>query len=305
MARCPFCSEPAAFHAAATDIEYFTTSERFEFWHCKACDILFISPMLIEQLHVIYPSNYYAFEDVGKKGFPLRVKEWIDRRMLRRVLRGIEGKSLHVLDVGGGTGWLADIARSADSRVVDTWVVDLDDTARMRAEANGHRFLHGRIEDFESPEKFDLILMLNLIEHLPRPDLILERAARMLSSNGRIVIKTPNFRSLDAILFRHRSWGGYHCPRHFVLFSHESLTRALSVAGLTAEQFFYTQGAPFWSVSIMNEMRLMGLISVDAKRSYGGHPIMPFLQVITAGFDFMRRPFSRLSQMLIVARRMD
>jgi SAM-dependent methyltransferase len=305
MERCPFCHEPADFHAAATDIEYFTTPERFEFWHCKACDILFISPMLTEQLNVIYPPNYYAFDNVGTKSFPLRVKEWIDQRMLRRILLRIGGEALHVLDVGGGTGWLAGIARSADSRVVDTCVVDLDANAKTRAEANGHRFFQGRIEDFESPEKFELILMLNLVEHLPRPDLMLAHVARMLSPNGRIVIKTPNFRSLDAILYRYRSWGGYHCPRHFVLFSRESLARTLHGAGLAVEQFSYTQGAPFWCVSIMNQMRLAGLISIDAKQSYAGHPILPFLQIVTAAFDFVRRPFSRLSQMVIVARRED
>jgi hypothetical protein len=127
----------------------------------------------------------------------------------------------------------------------------------------------------------------------------------MLSPNGRIVIKTPNFRSLDAVIFRHRSWGGYHCPRHFVLFNHESLTRTLRDAGLAVDRFSYTQGAPFWCVSIMNQMRLAGWISVSPRRSYADHPLLPFLQIGTAGFDFARRPFSRLSQMVMVARRDD
>jgi hypothetical protein len=32
---------------------------------------------------------------------------------------------------------------------------------------------------------------------------------------------------------------------------------------------------------------------------------MPYLHAVTAAFDFIRRPFSPLSQMIVVARRAD
>ena len=34
-------------------------------------------------------------------------------------------------------------------------------------------------------------------------------------------MKTPNVEGLDAKLLRHRNWGGYHAPRHWVLFTPE------------------------------------------------------------------------------------
>jgi SAM-dependent methyltransferase len=303
--RCSFCGGPADFYASATDTDYFTTPDRFEFHHCVTCDILFIVPMLTDRLDVIYPSNYYAFADSGPKTFVVRVKEWLDARLLRRILKDIPGQTIRVLDIGGGTGWLADLVRRIDPRVSVTQIVDLDSRAQARAEASGHRYFRGRIEDFKADTPFDLVLMLNLIEHVARPDQVLRQMRNILTEHGRILIKTPNYRSLDAVLFRHQGWGGYHCPRHFVIFSRQGLERMLHSAGLQIERFAYTQGAPFWSASIMNMLRRRGIIRINAERTYDQHPLLDYLQVVTAAFDFVRKPFARLSQMIVVARRID
>jgi len=142
--------------------------------------------------------------------------------------------------------------------------------------------------------------MLNLIEHVADPVGVLRKARGLLAPGGRIYIKTPNFRALDALLFRHRSWGGYHCPRHFVLFSRKSFAAAAIAADLAIRRFAYTQGAPFWSVSILDILRRCGLAEVSAARPAIYHPAMPLLQAAAALFDFARRPFSRLSQMVVI-----
>jgi 2-polyprenyl-3-methyl-5-hydroxy-6-metoxy-1,4-benzoquinol methylase len=301
--RCPLCNESAVFYAKATDIEYFTTPQEFDFYHCTGCDILFISPMLIDQLSLIYPPTYYAFDESAKESAAWRVKGWLDRRLLRGIVSRIAGTTLSVLDIGGGTGWMASAARDADKRVDKTLIIDLDSGAKDHAEAMGHRFFFGRVEDFDTAEKFDLILMLNLIEHVPHPDRIMEHASRLLSSQGRILIQTPNFKSFDAAIFRHRSWGGYHCPRHFVLFCADSINRMLKSNGLTAETFRYTQGATFWATSLMHEMATRGLISAGPHRFYHKHPLAPFVQMAAAALDMARRPFAKTSQMVIVAKR--
>jgi SAM-dependent methyltransferase len=300
---CPLCGGLSDFHAIAIDTEYFTTPDQFEYRHCRACDVLFIVPMLVDKLDLIYPGNYYSFDESGKRNLVTRVKEWLDARLLRRILKNIPGDTIRVLDVGGGTGWLLDLVRNLDQRVTFTQIVDLNATARARAESNGHSYFPGRIEDYKSDQPFDLILMLNLIEHLAHPDKVLAHTHSLLSDKGRVLIKTPNFRALDAVLFRHHGWAGYHCPRHFVLFSRASLDRTLNTAGFTVERFRYTQGATFWAASILLMLWRRRIISASAERPYGIHPIAPFLFALAAGFDFARRPLSRLSQMIVVARK--
>lgn len=300
---CPLCKRSGALlWATARDIEYYTPTGDFDFYRCEACDVLFIAPMLSNALATIYPKNYYSFAG-QEPGLVQRIKQVLDRRAFRAVSKKIPGRDLAALDVGGGSGWLLDQLRRVDGRFTYTCVVDIDPSAGALAEAAGHRFALGAIEDFSANRPFDLVLMLNLIEHVADPGKVLRKAADMLSPDGLLLLKTPNFDALDARLFRHHSWAGLHTPRHFVLFTRESLIDLCRRSGLEVVSFQYTQGAPFWSVSVLDLLRRMGLVRVDADRPAVTHPLIPLLQAVFAGFDFIRRPFVRLSQMELVLRK--
>jgi len=297
---CPLCSGVAVAHyARASDIEYHTSEKQFDFYLCESCGTLFIDPMLFDRLDEIYPPNYYSFVKTDRS-LVVAAKEWLDKQRFRKILRELPGAELSVLDVGGGTGWLLDLIKSADSRVNHSSVIDIDANAGAQAELAGHGYYRGRIEEYDKTDRFDLILMLNLIEHVSDPRAVLCKARTLLKPDGRLIIKTPNFDALDARLFRHRSWGGYHTPRHFVLFHKDSLERLSRECGFQTLHFSYTQGAPFWSVSILEELRRLGLVEITAERPAIYHPIMPLLQVGAAAFDFLRRPFAKLSQMELV-----
>ncbi len=297
MPGCPLChTNTNAHHALAHDIEYHTTENAFDFYLCENCDVLFIDPMLADRLSDIYPRNYYSFAR-SRRSLAVLAKEWLDKIGFRKLLRELPGSELSLLDIGGGTGWLLDLMKSVEPRITATSIVDLDKDAGMRAEQAGHCYYRGRFEDTDPVGPFDLILMLNLIEHVADPRAILLKAKSLLKPTGRVLIRTPNFDALDARLFRHRSWAGYHTPRHFILFRRESIERLCTECGFQIAKFTYTQGAPFWSVSILEELRKLGLVSISAQRPAIYHPLIPLLQIGAAGFDFLRRPFAKLSQM--------
>jgi hypothetical protein len=88
-----------------------------------------------------------------------------------------------------------------------------------------------------------------------------------------------------------------------VLFSRKSLEQAVAGAGLRIEQFYYTQGAPFWAASILELLRRLRLVTVSAERPSFFHPLTPLLLAVAAAFDFARGPFFPLSQMVVVVRR--
>ena len=90
------------------------------------------------------------------------MKEWLDSRYFRRVLKQLPGNDVRVLDIGGGTGWLLDQVKDCDSRVTTTQVVDIDARAQAGAEAAGHGFFAGGIESYVTDDQFDMILM-NLV----------------------------------------------------------------------------------------------------------------------------------------------
>ena len=304
---CPLChrdriDQTIEHWAWAQDIEYFTSKDWFEIIHCNSCEILFITPMLFDRLADIYPTNYYSL-GTAQRSMAAKTKAWFDKIFFRKVLRKIIHKEIRALDIGGGTGWLLNILKATDPRVQDTWVVDTNPLARDLAEAAGHSFFEGLVEKFQTETRFDIILMLNVIEHVANPRELLAKSRDLLAPGGLIIVNTPNFDACDARLFRHNSWGGYHTPRHFVIFKRESFIKLAQEVDLEIDSFNYVQGAAFWSVSLLNTMRQLGIVSVTHQRPAINHPIMPLLQIGAAAFDFARAPFSNLSQMRFILRR--
>ena len=296
---CLACRSPDVAHwATARDVEYASVADSFDYVRCADCGSLSIAHPPVDRLGEIYPESYYSFSG-GSRSLAERVKQRLDKRMFRKLFAGLPGKELAALDVGGGTGWLLSLAREVEPRLTHTAVVDIDAKAKPEAEALGHDFHLGRIEGFESGRKFDLILLLNLIEHVDDPVAVLAKMRSLLAPGGRILVKTPNHDSLDSRLFRNRSWGGLHAPRHWVLFTPESFARAAGSAGLAVERTSLTQGAPFWAVSILEWLSRRGLVRIDRARPMVRHPLFGPLLAGFAAFDLARRPFARTSQMFV------
>ncbi|NNL65150.1 MAG: class I SAM-dependent methyltransferase [Myxococcales bacterium] len=297
--RCLACgSTDARPHDRSWDLEYRTSPERFDFLRCDACGVVFIDPVPSDRLAEIYPDNYYAYAS-DAESVPERVKRWLDRRRYRKLLRALPGDALSVLDVGGGDGIQLDLAREADPRVSFSQLVDLDPRAVERARDRGHAAHCGPVEGFASQRRFDLVILLNLIEHVADPGALLRKVRGLLSERGRILIQTPNTDSLDARWFRHADWGGYHCPRHWALFDRDGFTRLAHASDLSVAAFGYSQGAPFWALSLLFWLERRGWVAIDARRPAMSHPLYPPLAAVFAGFDLVRaRLGGRPSQMV-------
>lgn len=295
--RCLSCGSTASEPwATSTDVEYRTTTDRFTYRRCSRCNVLFIDPVPVDRLAEIYPSTYYSYSDEGESRLR-RIKERLDRRHFASVLARLPGDSLSVLDVGGGVGRELSIVRASDPRVTRGVVVDLDERSAPDAAARGHEFACSRIEDFTSDRQFDLVLLLNLIEHVEDPRGVLENVRDLLAEHGLILVKTPNTKSLDARIFRNHDWGGYHCPRHWVLFDRDSFTRLADETGLRVDRMSFTQGAPFWSTSVLAALSRRRLVRITTERPMTSHPLFGPLAAGFAVFDLARKPVSRPSQM--------
>lgn len=297
---CPLCSSKKSEPwATATDLEYLTTSEVFQYFKCVDCGCLFIHPVPLEQLSQIYPGNYYSFAG-GELSTIDKIKQSLDKSLFKKILSSIPSGDIKVLDIGGGTGWMLDLVRDIDDRVSFTQVVDIDRKAKKLAHEKGHAYFEGPIERFTSKIKFHLVLMFNLIEHVQRPIRVLQKVQNVMAPGGFLLIKTPNIDSLDARLFRHSNWGGYHCPRHWVLFKESSFKHALGNTSLKITFLKYTQGAPFWAQSVMMMLFRRKLIHYTQEQPLVYHPLFPVLASIFAGFDLIRGLFFKTSQMFVL-----
>jgi len=77
----------------------------------------------------------------------------------------------------------------------------------------------------------DAIVMWDTLEHLSRPDLFIEKAARDLKPGGLLAITTGDIGSINARM-RGGAWRMIHPPTHLHYFSVKTLTRLVARNGL-------------------------------------------------------------------------
>ena len=286
--------------ATATDVEYMTTRDSYEYRSCT-CGVLFLVDPPVDQLEAIYPDSYYSYS-FGSRGLAERVKGVLDKRVFRTVLHTLDFTKLDVLDVGGGSGYYSDVLLNSDRRIRSTTIVDLDPRLRESVESKGYSFINARIEDATFSQRFHVILAFNLIEHVADPLTLLTRLCDLLEPGGALLLQTPNFDSLDARIFQNHSWGGLHAPRHWVLFTESSLANCLQRAGFDSWIIRHIQGAPFWTVGILAKWPILRTkrerqLPMYQSRAY------KILLVMLGVFDLSRSILGfKTSQMYAVAR---
>lgn len=108
---------------------------------------------------------------------------------LQRRTAGLSGVR-NVLDIGCGQGGFLDLARRAG---LDTAGVEISRRAAAIAAAKGHRVFCRSVLDgpITEGERFDLVVMWDVLEHLPDPGQALRRAREVLAPGGRLFITTP------------------------------------------------------------------------------------------------------------------
>ena len=241
-AACPVCG------SARARLRYRIT--RFRVYDCEECSLVYLWPQLSdaevrEMFTRLYTEgegsvpelrSYYDFtyEDSPDNPLVQLYERWLD---------GIEAvrKPGRLLDIGCGTGLFLAVARRRG------WEPHgIDDCPEATAHARSHFRLDVRDGEFGAFAaeglRFDAITMWDIIEHARAPVSLLEAARGVLAPGGVIGLSTPNQKSvLDvaAGAIYHASLGRitwplekFYIEQHFLYFTPETLTDALSRAGL-------------------------------------------------------------------------
>jgi SAM-dependent methyltransferase len=84
-------------------------------------------------------------------------------------------------------------------------------------------------EKFTGKKNYDLILMMDVLEHFKEPLVILKKTRLFLNKNGYLVIQTPNYQSLMAKICKNWSW--WMVTDHKYVFSLKSIKLILKKTG--------------------------------------------------------------------------
>ncbi|MBL7093924.1 methyltransferase domain-containing protein [candidate division KSB1 bacterium] len=103
-------------------------------------------------------------------------------------------KNKDVLDIGCGDGGTSLKLTQLGAQVT---AIDIRPDIFDKFKNTGVKFIHGSVEHFSfKKEKFDIIILQDVLEHIPHPETTIQKCKSILSETGIIYISTPNRLSL-------------------------------------------------------------------------------------------------------------
>jgi len=225
---CPFCHEPAILEFRTHDVNRQVTTEQFSYFRCRACGLIFLSPVPAN-MENYYPSEYY--DAIPRSMRRLDQIAEANRYQIEMVQRFVPGGRL--LEVGPGYGTFARLAKNSG---FDVEVIEMSDRCcKYLAEVVGVRAINSSrpAEVLKTAGPKDVIALWHVIEHLPDAWECLEGAAHNLAPGGILLIATPN---PDALQFHMMgsTWPHVDAPRHLYLIPANLLIQRLRPLGLEA-----------------------------------------------------------------------
>jgi SAM-dependent methyltransferase len=300
----------------APDFEYRCRPAEWSLVECARCGHVSVHPLPeVADVPALYPPWYYTVNPkspIYMEGPVVEAKMVKDAEHLRRRLGPLEVRS--VVDIGGGNLTrlirLKEVFSRGAPAPVEAVCLDLQfDAAVLRqAEAAGLRCVTGNVETDVTALRdggHGFIMLRQLIEHLRDPRAALRQLRPKLAPGGVLYVETPNRAGWDHRLFRRRCWGGYHIPRHFHLFTQDSLAGLLRGCGYEVMQAGCTPSIAFWIISLRNAL---GLTSIERGRSPWEFLNLKSLPVVGAFYvlDLLRLKLGgRTSNQFVFARRAE
>ena len=134
------------------------------------------------------PAYTSAYADLYRRHWWWRVRERILLARIRELVRE-RIPNARILDIGCGAGLFFDaLAQFGHVEGVESDHISAEHSGRWRSHIHV-----GELASFSPDRPFDVILALDVVEHVRNPDDLLRQAARLLAPGGRIVITTPAF----------------------------------------------------------------------------------------------------------------
>jgi methionine biosynthesis protein MetW len=151
-----------------------------------------------------------------------------------------------ILDIGCAQGYLDRIL--TEEKGCTVYAVEYEQAAADIAKAYCKKIVVGDIEELllakgprpYSDQKFDLILLADILEHLRSPEAILTQLAHYLKPGGKVIISLPNIANFVIRLkllfgmFRYTSTGIMDST-HLVFFTRKTLREMVVHSGLTVQ----------------------------------------------------------------------
>jgi len=214
---------------------------------CRQCGLVFSRQIDRSSLTFDFENRQEREQKYCKMKFNAEEKGRHDETILKReeYIRTLHFKSRKdkidrytkrgkLLDIGCGRGFfLLNFVHSNFDYVGVEPRERISQEARRRLGTD--KILCGTLREVKFPDgNFDVVTMINVIEHLPFPRQTLAEVARIMKQGAVLLIETPNVNSLIPHLLGAR-WHAFLEPEHHYFFSKDTLTKMLNGTGFRVE----------------------------------------------------------------------
>ncbi len=210
-------------------------------YECRECSLMIRQPLPnLEKLKEIYGPHYYENENLISEdvnycyGYldyqfesAINHKERIS--LLKKIRKWLNTKRPSLLDFGCGFG---DLLRDARDQGFETYGIELSSFALSKARAVGldvrpYKSLK-TIATFK--KKFDVIIGMDVVEHLLDPHAFMQQAYTSLTPGGILALTTMDMKSLIARLMKNQFEDAKRID-HLYFFSKNNLIELLQKVG--------------------------------------------------------------------------
>lgn len=251
MSICPICESDKneLYYNYGTDISGLKSDKVINLV-CSDCGSVFLKD--IDFKHNEYYKNYVSESQPELEHIPLAFKEHLESigMMRAQYINRFLAPDSSILDIGCGFGATLNALGKLNSSFKLKGINPEKSYADFGHKTYGLDIEPLMFEEFETSEKFDLVILDNVLEHFADPQLNLKRIKQMLNHKGKIFIATnnlddphgelwqnlyfdhiftPSVRSLDILLDRngftsfhsdtdgHITYQGYRYPYQYMM----------------------------------------------------------------------------------------
>ncbi|MFH1824876.1 MAG: class I SAM-dependent methyltransferase [Candidatus Firestonebacteria bacterium] len=200
----------------------------FKIVKCKKCKFVYLNPVLNrKELNKFYLSTCYKM-DLNEKE-----KEGLSERY--ELINHFKKKG-KILDIGAAQGFFLKFMKD---KGWDVKGVELSKEAcsfakrKLNLNITNKDFIKTDLKN----EKFDVMTMFEVMEHIPNINENLKKIYNHLKNKGVLIISVPNFNSLQRFIFG-RYWCHIDVPRHLYHFTRKTIKKLLLNNGFVIEKTF-------------------------------------------------------------------
>jgi 2-polyprenyl-3-methyl-5-hydroxy-6-metoxy-1,4-benzoquinol methylase len=215
--HCLVCGSPA--------ITAWPRYRHIHLMRCSQCRFVFSGKIPSTQELLNLYSSY------GRNDYlsPITIKRF------HEILDGLEPvrQTNRMLDVGCGIGYfLAEAAK----RKWEVYGTEFTPEAVEICRGKGINMQEGSLNPAHyAPESFDVIISIEVIEHINHPREEVQKFARLLRPGGVVYLTTPNFNSVSRKIL-HEKWNVLSYPEHLCYYTPKTLTRLFAGFGFRREK---------------------------------------------------------------------